>query len=107
LRTLKFVVNRQVIEKARDCDFDGLVKGTNGYLMAKFLFSEDWNGCAKVVGFYSSYGNEYAPQVLDNENSCMIPEEALARETFVIKVFGKRENFTITTNKLAINQTRR
>ena len=104
MRTLSFNVKGQIIEADPTCDFSGLVSGTSGYLKAKFSFSKDWNGCTKVVGFYSSYGDEYPPQVLDKDNSCMIPDEALKRETFFIKVIAKRNKFLITTNKFKVTQ---
>lgn len=104
MRILKFIVDQQTLKKDPMCDFSGLTKGTKGYLKAQFSFSKEWNGCTKVVGFYSSYGDEYRPQVLDKDNSCMIPDEALKRETFFIKVIAKRNKFLITTNKFKVTQ---
>ena len=80
-----------------------MVPGTEGYLKAEFKFSKEWNGCAKVVGFWSG-GKECPPQVLENGTSCTIPKEALVRKYFKIQVIGKREDFKITTNKLIITQ---
>ena len=39
MRTLKFVVDKQIIKQNPDCDFSGLVPGTDGYLQAEFSFS--------------------------------------------------------------------
>lgn len=104
LRTLKFIVDKQIIRKDDSCDFEGLVSGTEGYLKAQFSFSSEWNRCAKVAGFYSNNGIEYEPQALDSNNCCIIPSEALKRQSFNIKVFGKREGYMITTNKINIMQ---
>ena len=57
----------------------------------------------KVVGFY--YGNtEFPPKVLDDKNYCIIPHEALKNPSFDIRVFGRREGFEISTNKISIDQ---
>lgn len=104
MRTLKFIVDRQIIKKDPSCDFSGLIMGTKGYLRAQFSFSNEWNNCAKVVGFYSNSGVEYKPQVLDSEGCCMIPDEALKKQSFNIKLFGKRDGYFITTNKISVVQ---
>lgn len=104
MRTLKFIVDKQIVKKDPSCDFSGLIKGTKGYLRAQFYFSKEWKDCTKVIGFYSATGVEYAPQMLDESCSCDIPEEALKRQSFNIQVFGKRDGFLITTNKLNIFQ---
>jgi hypothetical protein len=104
VRTLKFIVDQQALKKDPSCDFSGLIKGTKGYLKAHFVFSSDWDGCAKVIGFSSNTGVEYKPQVLDETNSCVIPEEALKRQTFNIQAFGKRDGYFILTNKISIVQ---
>ena len=104
MRTLVFNVKKQIIERAQSCDFSGLVAGTSGYLRAKFLFSDDWDGCAKVAGFFSKDGKEFPPCVLDNNNICNIPEEALQYHEFKIRLYGKRNGYTITTQKIGIKQ---
>jgi hypothetical protein len=104
VRTLKFIVDRQIVKKDPTCDFSGLIKGTKGYLKAQFIFSSAWNGCAKVAGFSSNTGEEYKPQPLDENGCCLIPEDALKRQSFNIQVFGKREGYFILTNKINIVQ---
>lgn len=104
MRTLKFIVDKQIIKKDPSCDFSGLVSGTKGYLNAKFSFSPEWDGCVEVVGFFSVTGIEYKPQQLDENGYCIIPEEALKRQSFKIRVYGKRKNFFIQTNEITINQ---
>jgi hypothetical protein len=104
LRTLCFNVKKQIIERDASCDFSGLVAGTSGYLDAKFSFSADWDGCSKVVGFFSKSGKEFEPCILSNENTCHIPEEALEYHEFEIRVYGKRENCLITTRPITIKQ---
>lgn len=104
MRTLVFNVKKQIIERDQSCDFSGLVAGTSGYLKAKFLFSDDWDNCAKVAGFFSKEDKEFPPCALDKNNSCMIPSEALQHHEFKIKLYGKRNGYTITTQKITIKQ---
>lgn len=103
MRVLEFIVDQQKLAKSPNCNFDGIVPGSKGYLEAKFSFSEEWEGCTKVVGFY--YGNtEFHPKALGDENSCVIPCEALKNPSFDIRVFGKRKGFGISTNKITVSQ---
>lgn len=107
MRTLRFIVDGQIISQDPDCDFDNLVPGSEGYLQAEFIFSPEWSGCAKVAAFWSVMGREYPPQVLKDGKSCMIPPEALKGRKFKVQVIGKRNNaaaLTITTDKVTVNQ---
>ena len=104
MRTLKFIVDKQSLTKDPDCDFSGLVPGTEGYIEAQFSFSPEWNNCVKVAGFYTPMGQELTPQVLKDGRSCLIPAEALARNSFKINVLGKRSDIKLTTNKVTISQ---
>lgn len=103
MRELKFIVQDQIITKDPECDFDGLVPGTEQYLKAEFSFSSEWDNCVKVASFYSPMGREYEPQILKDGHSCVIPSEALAKRRFIIKLIGKGA-YTITTNKIIIEQ---
>lgn len=105
MRTLRFIVDGQIIRPDPDCDFSGLVPGSEKYLKAKFTFSSEWNNCVKVVAFWSRMGEEYPPQKLQGGVSCDIPSEALESKYFKIQVIGKnKDGFKITTNKLEICQ---
>ena len=104
MRTLKFVVDGQIIKQDPNCDFSGLVPGTEGYLQAEFLFTPEWNDCVKVAAFYSMMGVEYDPQILSDNNTCTLPTEALKLRNFKIQVVGKGQNKTLTTNKVTVSQ---
>ena len=104
MRTLKFIVDELQIKLDPNCDFSGLVPGTDGYLEAKFSFSPEWDDCVKVAAFYSPMlGKEFPPRVLAND-ACLIPTEALKRRTFKVQVMGKNKNYKLTTNKVAVTQ---
>lgn len=105
MRTLKFIVDKQIIKPDPNCDFTGLIPGTEGYLQAKFIFSSEWKSCIKVAGFYSRMGKEYPPQVLDENDTCLIPAEALSKAIFGVRVIGKSESgLRLTTNKVIVCQ---
>lgn len=104
MRTLKFIVNKQDIKEDPNCDFTGLVPGTEGYLQAEFSFSKEWDGCTKVAGFYSRMGKEYPPQVLEDGKTCMIPAKALKGQVFGVRVVGKKDGLRMITNKVLVLQ---
>ena len=104
MRTLKFIVEGQIIKQDPNCDFSNLVPGTEGYLRAEFSFSPEWNGCVKVASFWSAVGEEFPPQVLVNGISCFIPDEATKRYAFKVGVVGKSANTRLTTNKAIVKQ---
>jgi hypothetical protein len=106
MRILKFIVEGQILKPDPDCDFSGLVPGTEGYLQAEFSFSPEWNNCAKAVEFYSIMGREYpCCQVLKNGKTCLIPSVPLERRAFKIRIVGKCVGSkTLTTNKIEIKQ---
>lgn len=104
MRTLKFIVDGQIIKRDPTCDFSNLVPGTNGYLRAEFSFSPDWDGYTKVAAFWSATNEELPPQVLKDGRTCAIPPEALAKYGFRISVHGRKQNINLKTNKVAIKQ---
>lgn len=105
MRTLKFIVDGLVIKQDPNCDFSGLVPGSDGYLEAAFTFSPEWNGCAKGAGFFSFLGTEYEPKLLKNDR-CVIPAEALSKRKFKIQIIGQAKDGskTLTTNKVTVSQ---
>lgn len=104
LRTLRFIVDDLLIKQDPNCDFTGLVPGSRGYLQAEFEFSKEWNECAKVAAFYSRFGRELGHAVLEDGKTCIIPEEALKRKMFEVRVFGTNGDVVLPTNKVMVNQ---
>lgn len=104
MRTLKFIVENQIIRQDPTCDFSNLVPGSKGYLTAEFSFSKEWDGCTKVAAFYSLLGNEYPPRALADGKTCVIPFEAIEKRVFKIQVIGKKNDIKLKTNKVVVNQ---
>lgn len=103
MRTLRFIVDGQTIKQDPNCNFEGIVPGTQAYLKAKFLFSPEWDGFAKVAAFYDVMGREYTPQLLKT-NACLIPTEALRNRVVKVQILGRKDEETITTNKVEFHQ---
>lgn len=108
MRTLDFVVDRQLMYKHPACDFNNLVAGSVGYLRAKFHFSKEWDECnRKVARFW--IGDREVPVLLDEEGSCNIPPEVLTGKVFKVKVVGAKVEgseaiFKIETMKVRVKQ---
>lgn len=103
MRTLKFIVDDQIIRKDPNCDFSGLVPGTQEYLDAEFSFSQAWDNTVRVVAFWRN-GKECEPQFLKDGKRCTIPAEALTSTAFKLAVVGRKKDFKLTTNKVEILQ---
>lgn len=102
-RILEFEINGQRITKKRDCDFSNIVSGTIGYLKARFYFSQsDWESCAKAASFWLE-NQEYAV-LLDKNDICTIPKEALTGEQFKVSVTVQDSGYRVTTNKTKVKQ---
>lgn len=104
MRTLKFIVEGQNLKLDPDCDLVSLFPGNNSTVKAVFTLSQEWKNTPKVAAFQSMLGTEYPPRLLDDENSCEIPLEALKLPAFRIKLLRKQRNATISTNAVAIYQ---
>ena len=103
MRTLEFDIRGQKLEKKEGVDFGGLVAGTAGYLQAKFWFyGNEWRECVKAASFFSD-GIEHAA-VLDSNDICIIPKEALTGRRFSVSVTGIRKGFKIETNRTDVKQ---
>lgn len=105
MRVLKFIVNGQKLQKDSKCDFSGLVSGSSKWLQAEFVFSPEWDVRQKAASFFSQF-QEY-PVMLDENNKCMIPDEAVASGPFYVSVTGKEGDSMIPTNMYTVYQERR
>ena len=105
MRVLTFIVDGQVLKPDPDCDFSGLFPGREDRIEAEFIFSSEWDSMIKVAAFWSMLGKEYPPQVLDNTDACVIPQEAISKPVFKVQVIGKgRGKEPIRTNAVSIYQ---
>lgn len=106
MRTLRFIVDGQIIMADPGCDFSDLIPGSEKYLQAEFLFSPDWDGLSKTAVFYSALGYKYEPQTLSDGKTCIIPADALKKRIFKVQVCGENTDGSIVpTNKIIVAQT--
>lgn len=105
MRILEFDVEKQRVRKKPGCDFSKIVAGSSGYLRAKFHFTgPDWSGCKKAASFWTEDEHEH-PMILDNNNSCLIPADALVGDRFFVSVTGMRGTYyTIKTDRTRVKQ---
>ena len=103
MRTLEFNTKRQRLSKKPDCDFTGLVAGSSEYLNAKFHFCSEWDRCKIKIASFWVDEKEYAVE-LNDENSCVIPSEALKGKKFEVSVLGVDPPYRIGTNKTKVKQ---
>lgn len=102
MRTLNFIVDKQLIRPDPNCDFSGIVSGTKGYLRAEFSFSKEWEDCRKVAVFKKTINEEcYAPLI---GNACMVPDDVLSQKKFRVSVIGEKDQYRITTNRTEVKQ---
>lgn len=104
MRTLRFIVNGNVLTQDPSCDFSGMFPGATNRLEAAFTFSKEWQNCVKVVAFKSLLGKEYNPRIINDKETCEISPEALSLPAFKIQVLGKSRTTNLTTNELTIYQ---
>lgn len=103
MRTLEFNVQKQRIIKRSECDFSGLVAGSENYIEAKFYFSQEWEKCkTKIARFWN--GNEEHAVFINNTNTCTIPREALTSDCFYVSVIGVDTSYRIGTNRSKVKQ---
>ncbi len=104
MRVLKFIVNGETLSVDPSCDFTGLFPGTDSDIYAEFSFSPEWKSRVKVAAFWSILNNEYPPQLLNEENLCKIPVEALNKPSFKVGILGKHRSATFKTNTITVQQ---
>ena len=83
-----------------------VVADSQGYLGAKFLFSDDWAGTLKIAQF--KRGNLFYSIMLDSNDECTVPWEVLVDEgEFICNVFGNNPqnsaNRIITVNPVEVH----
>lgn len=80
-----------------------VVADSRMYLKARFVFSGDWDGCAKTAIFA---GKDGTYEVLLTNDECTVPHEVL-NGRFGVSVFGISGNTRITTDTayIAVHQS--
>lgn len=104
MRKLKFVVDDLSIKQDRTCSFHGLFPGPDQWIEAEFTFSKIWDGVPKVAAFYSMMDKEFTPQIINEDNRCVIPSEALKLPAFKMQILGNKRGKIMTTNTMTIYQ---
>lgn len=93
MRTLKYIVTGQKIERDLKCDFEDIKKGTNNYINLFFVFDSEWNNAIKVISMKNSDGIE-TNRVLEN-NQVSLPLQVTDGSLFYFELYGKKADGTI------------
>lgn len=104
MRTLKFIVDGKTLTRDPACNFVGLFPSDNRQIEVEFSFLGEWERAAKVAAFYSVLGKEYPPQMINDRNRCVIPQEALKLPVFRMQVLGSFGGSLVSTNTISIYQ---
>lgn len=102
MRTLKFIVKNQKLQKDKDCDFSKIIKGSKGYLRLFFSLPEEWKKLNIAVSFYRR-GREIDAKILEN-GYCDVPDSVSNFNHFSISLTGAKKGYRITTEKITIDQ---
>lgn len=101
MRTLKFNINQQIINKSGD--FSNIVSGSSGYLKCEFSFDSEWNNLLKVAEFRKYLDSDVYPMPIIN-NSCNVPDAVLDGSQWYVNVIGKSGKKQIATNRILVRQ---
>lgn len=93
MRTLKYNIVGQKIERNIECSFDNIVRGTNNYINLLFTFDTDWNNTIKVISMKNSEGQE-TNRVVEN-NQISLPLHVTDGSMFSFELYGKHIDGTI------------
>lgn len=93
MRTLKYIVMGQKIERDLKCDFEDIKKGTNNYINLLFVFDSEWKDTIKVISMKNSDGIE-TNRVLEN-NQVSLPLQVTDGSLFYFELYGKKTDGTI------------
>lgn len=108
MRVLKFIVEGETITLDPTSNLTGLLPGSEEQIQAEFVFSSEWESRTKVAAFWSVMDKEYEPQIINSDNVCLIPKEALTKVAFKVQVLGKRRNHKmVKTDTVLIYQSGR
>lgn len=104
MRTLNLIVDGYEIK----CDelksnFSRSIAEMGTPLKIKVTFPPEWDRAVKVMAFYDRDHKECTPQVIEND-SCMVPKEALKEYIFYIQILGKKNGKILETDKKSIRQ---
>lgn len=93
MKNLYFEVNGSEIRCVSRKITDEILTNESSDTKALFKFSKEWNNLTKVVKLTRG-GNEFEPQLINDENFCYISEDAVKAGWFRLKVIGSEMNDT-------------
>lgn len=102
MRELKFNVKGQTLEKDPNCDFDGLIMGSNNYICLVFNFSDEWKEARRAIEFTAGNMNKF----YEIDSAVILPEEITVKPYFKITLHAVSGDTQFKTNSVLIRQER-
>lgn len=101
MKALNFYINGQKLEKANQRDFEGLQRGSKGYLLCVFRCSNELRDCLKIATFKVFNKRINVPII---NSRCLVPDDICDWSEFEVCVNCKKDSQIITTNYIKIKQ---
>lgn len=102
MRTLRFCVDGQKLQRNLKSDFTGIIRGSRGYLQCSFSLSKEWANCKIAASFWWFDQEIDAAPVIGGK--CTIPDSVTDYQEFEVSLVGVRKGYRITTNRIKIEQ---
>lgn len=102
MRQIEFKCRGQRLSRARTDGEGPIVRGTRGYLQARFDVDGTWEGLRLVASFFDAKGREHAVEVSDG--ACQVPDEVTGGKVWRVALVGAKGQTRVTTNRVAVYQ---
>ena len=83
--------------------YHGIVRGSDNYIVLHFTFDYSWRNRRKVVHMEDVEGNAYNC-VIGKDNKVTVPKKVTGTSRIYIKIYGKQDAVTVSTNTVVIEQ---
>lgn len=103
MRNISFRAHGQSLERVKAEDEGPIVRGTKGYLQARFELDAPWKGRRVVARFFDERGREHAVEA--ERRRCMVPDAVTDGKRFSVSLVGAgKDGSRLTTNRVTVYQ---
>lgn len=101
MKQLEFTVTDMTLKTNET--YQGIVRGTDNYIMLHFVFDPSWRNRRKVIHMEDVEGNAYNC-IVGNDNKVLVPSSVTGTSRIYVKIYGKQGSVTVNTNTVVIEQ---
>ena len=103
MRDISFRARGQSLERVKAEDEGPIVRGTSGYLRARFELDAPWRGRRVVARFFDERGRETAAEL--TRGRCSVPAAVTGGKRFAVSLVGAgKDGSRLTTNRVTVYQ---